>query len=260
MKNIFAVFTRELRSYFTSPIAYVIFTVFLGLSGFFFYAILSRYVQYAFQIMQQAQMYQYAPPVMNINDMMLRGLFHNMAIISVFIVPLITMRLISEEKKEGTLELLETSPILPIHWILGKYFASYVLFIVMFIPSFILMSLLFVFGNPEFLPIVAGYMGMFLMGGAFLSIGILISSFTENQIIAGAISFFVFLLLWVIDWMGSAGSGIMNQVLSYLSMVDHFDNIVKGVIDSKDIIFFLSFIFFGIYLTYRSVESIRWRV
>ena len=138
--------------------------------------------------------------------------------------------------------------------------ASTGLFIVMFIPSFILMSLLFIFGNPEFLPIVAGYMGMFLMGGAFLSIGILISSFTENQIIAGAISFFVFLLLWVIDWLGSAGSGIMNQVLSYLSMVDHFDNIVKGVIDSKDIIFFLSFIFFGIYLTYRSVESIRWRV
>ena len=186
MKNIFYIFKRELGSYFTSPVAYVILTVFLGLSGWFFYNILAGFIQYTLQMDQQASYYGVQSGV-NVNMMMIRQHFHNMAIIAVFMIPMITMRLIAEEKKTGTIELLMTSPITPIQWILGKYFAGFILYTAMVTLAFVPIFLLFLFGNPEFWPVISGYIGLLFLGGAFLSCGLLISSFTENQIIAAAV-------------------------------------------------------------------------
>jgi len=260
MRNIWTVFSRELRSYFSSPIAYVVLTVFLLLFGLFFYPMLAGFVQWSFQIMQQAQMYRQMPPPVNINEMIIRNLLHNMAIVSIFMVPFITMRLIAEERKQGTLELLMTSPITPIQWILGKYFAGLALFIIMIIPTFLLLLLLFLYGNPEFWPIVSGYLGFILIGSTFLAIGIFVSSLTESQIIAGVVGVLLALGFWVLDWMAVSSYGMADKILSYLSMVSHFDDFSKGVINTKDIAFYLSFIVFGIFLTYRSIESIRWRM
>lgn len=259
MKNIFYIFKRELGSYFTSPVAYVILTVFLFLSGWFFYNILAGFIQYTLQMDQQAANYGVQSGV-NVNMMMIRQQFHNMAIIAVFMIPMITMRLIAEEKKTGTIELLMTSPITPIQWILGKYFAGFILYTTMITLAFVPIFLLFLFGNPEFWPVISGYIGLLFLGGAFLSCGLLISSFTENQIIAAAVSFFIFLFLWVIDWISSSLSYTWSSVIKYLAIVSHFDDFSKGIIDSKSVIFFLSFIIFGIFLTYRSIDSVRWRM
>ncbi len=257
MKSIFSIFKRELKSYFISPIAYVILTVFLVLTGWFFYTSLSWFMQYSLQMMAN---YRGQAPPMNVNMVMIRGLFHNMAIIAVFMIPMITMRLIAEEKKTGTLELLMTSPITPIQWILGKYLAGFVLYAAMITLSFIPIFLLFLFGNPELLPIISGYIGLLFLGGTFLSIGLVVSSLTENQIIAAAVSFFLFLFLWVIDWISDSLGYTLGSVIKYISIVGHFDDFSKGVIDLKSIIFFISFITFGIFLTYRSIDSIRWRI
>jgi ABC-2 type transport system permease protein len=216
-------------------------------------------MQYAFQMSQQAANYGMQRNI-NVNEMMIRPLFGNMAIIAVFMIPMITMRLIAEEKKTGTLELLMTSPITPLQWILGKYFSGFVLFGTMISFAFIPVFLLFLFGNPEFWPIITGYVGLLLLGGAFISLGLLISSFTENQIISAAVSFFIFLFLWVIDWIADSLGYALGSVVKYLSIVSHFDDFSKGVVDISSIIFFLSFIIFGIFLTYRSIDSIRWRM
>ena len=259
MKNIYSIFSREMKSYFISPVAYVILTVFLLLTGWFFYFYLSSFIQYTMQVMQQAAYYRVQPKI-NVNAMMIRGIFHTMALIAVFIVPMITMRLVAEEKKNGTIELLMTSPIKPIEWILGKYFAGFTLYVIMITAAFIPIFMLYLFGDPEFWPIISGYLGLILMGGAFVSLGILVSSFTENQIIAAAISFFLFLFLWVIDAVADSMSYAMGSILKYLSIIGHFDDFSKGIIDTGSIVFFLSFIVFGIFLTYRSIDSIRWRM
>ena len=123
--------------------------------------------------------------------------------------------------------------------------------------TFIHMGVLFVFGKPEWLPIVTGYLGMLLMGGCFISVGLLISSMTKNQIVAGMITFAVFLLLWVINWIGSFTGPTTQSVLNYLSITDHLDDFTKGIIDTKHLVYYLSFIMFGLFLTMRSVDSRR---
>lgn len=259
MKNILTIFRREMHSYFTSPIAYVVLAVFLSVAGYFYYAILSRFIMITIQMFQQSQMYQQAPPKINVNLYMIAPLLQNLSVITIFIAPLITMRLISEEKKQGTIELLMTSPIEPWQWIIGKYLASISLYAVMILPPFLLVLALKLFGNPEFWPVISGFLGLALMGGSFLAMGLLISSLTENQIVAGVISFGAFLLLWVLDWIADAG-GSLGKVISSISVLQHYYDFSKGIIDVGNILFYLSFIIFSIYLTYRSIDSIRWRV
>ena len=260
MSAMFAVFRRELKSYFTSPIAYAVIGMFLFVSGFFFQSYLQFFMQMALQQFEMAQMYQQAPPPMNINESVVRGLLGIKALILLFIMPLVTMRLVAEEKKNGTIELLMTSPITPAQWVIGKFLAALVLLLCMVLPTFGLISLLFLYGNPEFMPIVSGYLGLILLGASFLSLGILISSLTENQIIAGAMSFFVFLLLWVIDFIAEFGNGPVFDFVSYISMIAHFDDFAKGVIDTRSIVFYLSIIVLGLFLTRQQIESMRWRL
>jgi ABC-2 type transport system permease protein len=169
------------------------------------------------------------------------------------------MRLFAEEKRSGTIELLITSPIKDLAIIMGKWLAALTLYAAMLGLSLISMVTLFFYGKPDVRPMVAGYLGLLLLGGALLSIGTFISTLTKNQIVAGVAGFSVCLLLWVLDWMSSFQDTVSGKVLSYLSVLQHFDSFSKGVIDSRDVVYYLSAIFIGLFLTARSLESLRWR-
>ncbi len=165
------------------------------------------------------------------------------------------MRLIAEEKKGHTTELLFTSPIRVFDVVFGKYLASLLLFVIMIAFTGAYMVILRKYGNPDFGPVYSGYLGLFLLGGTFLSVGLLSSSLTQNQIIAATISFGALLLFWILG----ATSEAEASVAGYLSILNHFDSFTKGIVDIKDVVFYLSFIFFSLFLTYVSLDSQRWR-
>lgn len=253
MRNIIAIADKELRSYFASPIAYIIIGLFSLLFGWFFYMYLTVFVR------QSEQMMQFGGGAANINQQMIRGVLLNSSVIILFVMPMITMRTYSEEKRSGTIELLLTSPITDLQIILGKFFGALGLYVAMLLVTMLYMGILFYFGNPEWRPIVAGYLGLLLLGGCFISAGLLISSMTKNQIVAGIVTFAVFLMLWVINWIGESSGPTTQAVVSYLSITEHFDDFARGIIDTKHVVYYLSFITFGLFLTAKSVDSERWR-
>jgi ABC-2 type transport system permease protein len=176
-----------------------------------------------------------------------------------FLLPAITMRTYAEEKRSGTIELLLTSPITDTEIILGKFLGAMGLYASMLAVTLIHIGLLFWFGNPEWKPIASAYLGLLLMGGCFVSVGLLISSLTKNQIVAGVVTFAVFLMLWVINWIGVFVGPTAQAILSHLSITDHFDDFSRGVIDTKHLVYYVSFISLGLFLTAKSVDSERWR-
>jgi len=196
---------------------------------------------------------------LNVNDRMIRGVLLNAAIIILFVMPMITMRTYAEEKRSGTIELLLTSPLTDVQIILGKFLGAMGLFAAMLLVTMLDIAILFRLGNPEWKPIVTGYLGLLLMGGCFISVGLLISSLTKNQIVAGFMTFAVFLLLWVINWFGEGSGPTGRAVLSFLSITEHLDDFTRGIIDTKHVVYYLSFITFGLFLTAKSVDSERWR-
>ena len=196
---------------------------------------------------------------MDLNEWIIRPLLSNISVIALFMIPMITMRLFAEEKRSGTIELLMTSPVRDIEIILGKWFAAVTLLACIMGFSALNLAFLFIHGQPDWRPILIGYLGLLLQGGALLAIGAFISTLTKNQIIAGGATFAACLLLWVLDWSSSYETAAWARVLAYLSVVTHFETFSKGVLDTKDVIFYLSVIFFGLFLTARSMESLRWR-
>jgi ABC-2 type transport system permease protein len=260
MRQTLAIFKREMRSYFTSPIAYGVLTVFLVLSGYFFDTLVVRFYRIELFYAQQAQMYRQPPPPMNINELIVRDYFGIIVfIVALFLAPMLSMRLFSEEKRSGTMEVLLTSPITDWQIVLGKYLAGVALYAVMLAVSFLHIMFLFLWGKPDLGPILAGYLGLLLIGGAYLALGLFFSSLTQNQIVAGVISFAMFLLLYVIGWSGQFVGETLGHVLEYVSFITHYQDFEKGVVDTKDILFFATFVFFGLFLTLRSVESLKWR-
>jgi ABC-2 type transport system permease protein len=253
MRNIAAIAEREIKSYFASPIAYVVIGFFSLLYGYFFYTLLWYFEQ------QSMQMGAQPGQPMNINQMLIGPTFMNILIVLLFVFPLITMRTYSEEKRSGTIELLLTSPLSDLQIILGKFAGAMLLYMAMLAITLIHIGVLFIYGTPEWKPIVTSYLGMVLMGGCFISLGLFISSLTKNQIVAGMVTFAVFLLLWVINWIAGAMGPTGQAVLQYLSITEHFDDFAKGVIDTKHLVYYISFIAFGLFLTMKSVDSERWR-
>jgi ABC-2 type transport system permease protein len=253
MRNVLAIAGKELRGYFASPIAYIVLGFFALIYGFFFYAPL------AFFNRQSMQMGMGMGGNLNINTMLIAPILTNTTVLILFVMPMITMRTYSEEKRSGTIELLLTSPVTDVQIILGKFLGAMGLFVAMLAVTLIHTGLLFLYGNPAWKPVATGYLGLVLMGGCFLSVGLLISSLTKNQIVAGMVTFAVFLMLWVINWIGSFVGPTAQAVLAHLSITDHFDDFARGVIDTKHLIYYLSFMAFGLYLTARAVDSERWR-
>ncbi len=253
MRNVVAIAQRELSAYFSGPIGYVLVGFFALLFGYFFYVPL-----YYFQE-QSLQAGMNPTQSLNINQMLIGPTFMNTTVVMLFLFPLITMRTYSEEKRSGTIELLLTSPVRDIEIILGKFFGALLLYAAMLAVTLIHMAVLFIYGSPEWKPLLTGYLGLLLMGGSFLSLGLFISSLTKNQIVAAMATFAVFLLLWIINWMSSFVGPTAQAVLSALSLTEHFDDFAKGIIDTKHLIYYLSFIAFGLFLTAKSVDSERWR-
>lgn len=254
MRNVWIICRKELGSYFASPVAYILLIMFGLIFGFFFWNALGAFV---FESVQ-AQMSGQSMP-MNLNEWIVRPLLSNVGVIGLFFIPLITMRLFAEEKRTGTIELLATSPVRDIEIILGKWLASLALYACLLLFTAVNFAFLFKYGNPDWKPLVIGYLGLFLQAGALLAIGTFISTLTKNQIVAGAVTFGVCLLSWVSEWVSGYDSATWAKVLAYMSVITHFESFGKGVLDSKDAIFYITVIFLGLFFTARSMESLRWR-
>ena len=253
MRNIMAIAQRELNAYFSSPIAYVLIGFFALLFGWFFY------VPLAFFLQQSMGMGMNPNQTLNINQMLIGPTLLNTTVIMLFLFPLITMRTYSEEKRSGTIELLLTSPITDVQIIVGKFLGAMGLFGAMLLVTAIDIAILFRLGNPELKPVLAGYLGLLLLGGCFLSVGLFLSSLTKNQIVAGVMTFAVFLMLWIINWFADSVGPTGRVIVGFLSITEHLDDFTKGIIDTKHIVYYLSFITFGLFLTAKSVDSERWR-
>jgi ABC-2 type transport system permease protein len=254
MRNIWVIAQKELNSYFVSPVAYLLLTMFAIIFGFFFW----NSVGYFNAASLQSQMGGQAMP-MSVNEYVIRPLLSNIGVVGLFFIPMISMRLFAEEKRLGTIELLATSPIRDIEVIVGKWLAAMMLYGVLLLFSAINFAFLFRYGNPDWKPLAIGYLGLLLQAGGLLAIGTFISSLTKNQIIAGAATFGVCLLLWVLEWVSGYETATWAKVLAYFSVITHYDSFSKGVLDTKDAVFYVSMIFLGLFLTSRSMESLRWR-
>ena len=253
MTNILAIVRKEWRGYFASPVGYVVIGMYALVFGYFYTVYLSWFLR---QSMQGPQM---GGGPMNVNQQMIRGVFDNSMVIFLFVVPLITMRAYAEEKRSGTIELLMTSPITDFQIVMGKFLGAMSLYGAMLGITLIHIGVLFAYGNPEWKPILTGYLGLVLLGGCFVSVGLFFSSLTKNQIVAGMFTFVVLLLLWVIGWIGNFSGPTVERLTGYLSLTSHVDDFLRGVIDSQHIVYYLSFITFGLFLTAKAVDSERWR-
>jgi ABC-2 type transport system permease protein len=254
MKNIWIICQKELRSYFVSPIAYILFIIYAVIFGFFFWNMVGAFIYYSMEAQMRGQMFP-----MNINEQIVRQLFGNINVINLLLIPLITMRLFAEEKRNGTIELLATSPIHDGEIVLGKWLASVIVYVAMLLFAGLNFLFLFKYGNPDWKPMLIAFLGVLLQAAALLAIGTFISTLTKNQIVAGAVTFAVCLLIFVLGWVGSYQYSVWAQVMTYISTTTHMESFLKGVIDSKDAIYYGSAIFLGLFLTARSLESLRWR-
>jgi ABC-2 type transport system permease protein len=254
MRNAWIICRKEMGSYFTSPVAYLLLTMFALIFGFFFWNALGFFVFEGMEMQMRGQQFP-----MNLNEQIIRPLLSNVSVIGLFFIPMITMRLFAEEKRTGTIELLATSPVRDLEIILGKWLAAVGLYCCLLLFTALNFAFLFRFGNPDWRQLAAGYLGLLLQAGALLAIGTFISTLTKNQIIAGAATFGVCLLLWVLEWVSAYETTAWSRVLSYMSIITHFESFARGTFDSKDVVFYITVIFLGLFFTARSLESLRWR-
>ena len=257
MKNALAIAAREIRSYFVSPVAYVVLTGFLLLSGWFFFNLLARFT-YLLQIYSGMGRGGAELERLNLNEFVISPLLHNLSVVLVILIPVISMRSFAEEKRLGTFELLLTSPLRVGEIVAGKFLGA-LAFVTVMLGLAIYPILLVIYGNPEPAIMLSGYLGLFLLAASFLSIGLLTSSLTENQIIAAVSCLVGLLLLYVINWPADTSTPAIGAVLHYLSVTEHFAEFVKGVVDTRALVYFFSLIGAALFLTHRSVESLRWR-
>ena len=254
MRNVFTICGKELKSYFSSPVAYLLMALFGLVFGFFFYSATAYFVMAGLR----SQMGGQQQP-MSVNEFVIGPLLGNASVVGLFLIPLISMRLFAEEKRSGTIELLMTSPISDWEIILGKWLGAMCMYLCILAVSAINVGMLFIWGHPDPRPILTGFLGLILQGGTILALGTFISTTTKNQIIAGAATFSLCLLLWVLNWVSSYNEAPWAQAVAYCSILTHFEPFSRGIIDSKDVIFYLSAIFLGLFLTSRSLDSLRWR-
>ena len=253
---------KDIRVYLTTWVSYVLFSIFLLISAFFFQRLV---IEYQLQSIEFSQYAQHMLEQMNLTDWVVAPLFQNIVVFFVFMLPILTMRLIAEERKAKTLQLLLTSPIGPLEIVLGKFIAGVAMMGMMLGLTIIFPILLEVFGTSQgesildWGSIAVAYLGMFLLGAAFVSVGLFASSLTDSQIVAVVVSFFVTLMLLVI---GSAARGQEEgwaQLIQYLSVTNHIEYFLRGMIRLQDIVYYLSICFVGVFLSYRVIEAERWR-
>ncbi len=255
MRGWYTLFRKEIANFFVSPIAYALIGSFLAVTGVLFSANLFFYVLNCW-IASSSPM---AAQKMNMTDQLVRPVVLTTGVIMLFVIPMVTMRLFSEEKKTGTMELLLTYPVSDGAIIIGKYLASLLLVLVMLAGTAPCWIAAFILGSPDAGTLLGGYIGLFLVGAAFASIGMLISSLTENQIVAAAVTFGIALLFWVMDWLVQVLGEGWAALIRELSILQHLESMNKGVMALSDISFFVLFIGFFLFLTMLSMETHRWR-
>jgi ABC-2 type transport system permease protein len=259
MKNVWAIYRKEMGHYFVSPIAYVFIGLFLILTAFFFNFFLTAVIQQSLSAEMEGMRYGMSQNI-DVPSEVMRAFFGLLSTLVLFITPILTMGVYSEERKRGTMELLMTSPITETDIVLGKFFASFSLFALMLLPT--LSYLVFMYLRSDPMPpwrvLFAGYLGILLLGASLTALGTFISSLTENQIIAAVLTFAAFLLVWVLD-IGRNASGGVASLLTYLSVIRHYEDFTRGTIDTSSLVYYASFIFLFVFLTVRSVDSMRWR-
>ncbi len=255
MKGFKAVYLKELYTFMASPIFYVVAFIFLGLMGYFFYASVAYYNILSFQAAQNPYMLQ----ELNLTTVVVRPFFGDMAVVMLFLFPLLTMRLFSEEKKSGTIELLFTLPIKEQALSLAKFGATVSIFAIMLLGTIPFLALMHSFGGPDWGVVISCYLGIFMLAFTFTALGMFVSSLTENQIVAGVVTFGGLLLLWLLGWLKSSVSGVYGDILEYLAILGHLDNLLKGLVDSRDILYYLLFIVFFLFCTLRVLDSKKWR-
>jgi ABC-2 type transport system permease protein len=259
LRNVWAIVEKEWRHYFGSPIAYVALMVWTLLFGIFFYFAFSLFLR---QSMMAAQQMEFGGgPKMSLNEWLIRPVLHNMAVVALFIAPMLTMRLFAEEKRQGTIELLATAPITDLQIVLGKFLAAVGLYGLMIVAGLANLALVWHYAStpPEWKPVLTGALALLLFGACFLALGVFVSTLTRNQIVAGILSFCLFLGIWTLGWADDPSAGPVMKAIAYLGVTTHMEDMVKGVVDLKDVVFYLSFIAFGLFLAHQSVQSQRWR-
>jgi ABC-2 type transport system permease protein len=260
MRGLIAIYRKEMGHYFVSPIAYMVAGVFLVLTGFFFYQFVVLFMENALQATMQG-MRMGRPPEIDVPGLVIRNFFGLLGTVILFVAPMLTMGNYTEEKKRGTMELLMTSPLRELDIVLGKFLATLSLFALMLLPTVLYQAVLFLSSEPRppWRLILAGYLGILLLGGVLIALGGFLSSLTENQIVASMTTFGLFLMLWVIDIGARGSSSAMGEVLQYVSILRHYDDFTRGVIDTSGLVFYASLIVLGLFLTHRSVDALRWR-
>jgi ABC-2 type transport system permease protein len=254
VRNVLAIAGREMRAYFASPMAYIVVGLFAFVFGFFFY---NSLIYFAEQSLRAGQFGMGGP--LNVNQMLVRPLMYNVGVVILFFLPMLTMRSFAEEKRSGTFELLLTSPLTDWHIVLGKFLGVVGVYALMLFVSLLSVLLLFAFGEPEWRQVATSYLGLLLLGGCFISLGLFFSSITRSQLVAGLLTFAALLMLWIINWTAETAGPTLRAIISALSVLDHFEDFSRGVIDTKHLVYYVSFITFGLFLTTRAVDSERWR-
>jgi ABC-2 type transport system permease protein len=233
--NVGTIFKKELRSYFNSAVAYVVIVVFLAIVG-----------------------WMYTSSMFLINVASLRMMFELIPLVFLFVVPAITMRLLAEEKKAGTIELLTTKPLHDWEIVAGKFLAAWALIGIALIPTLIYYITVVFLGDIDNGPVIGGYLGLLLMAGVYVAIGLLASSFTENQIVAFIVGLLMMFVFFMLDKVLMFVPDFMTSIVEYLGIDFHFSNIARGVIDSRDVVYFGSVLGFTLYLSVVSLEKRKW--
>ncbi|HXH83705.1 MAG TPA: ABC transporter permease subunit [Candidatus Tectomicrobia bacterium] len=252
--RIWPIYKKELRLYFTSPVAWVVLTIFLLIGGYFFYSIFAFFTRMSMQVAMNPS----AMRDLNVTDAVLRPVFQNLSVILLLLMPLVTMRLFAEERRSGTIELLLTYPVRDGAVLLGKYLAALTLYALMIAFTLAYPAILVYFARVEWGPLLTGYLGLLLMGAMFLAIGLFASSLTENQIVAAIVTFGILLMFWVIGWTADIAGQPYGAILSHLSILEHNENFAKGVIDTRDVVYYVNFTAIALFFTLRSLEARRW--
>jgi len=260
LNNLAAIVQKEWRHYFGSPIAWVALFVWTLLFGIFFYFGFTFFLQQSMRVAQQGMQYG-GGMNLSLNEYLIRPILQNMAVVALFVAPMLTMRLFAEEKRQGTIELLATSPVSDLQVVLGKFLAAAALYLMMILAGLANVALMWTYADnpPEWRPVLSGALGLFLLGCCFLAMGTFVSTLTRNQIVAGILSFCLFLGMWTLGWADDPMAGDVMKAVAYLGVTTHLEDLVKGVVDLKDVVFYLSVIGFGLFLAHQSVESQRWR-
>ncbi len=261
MKNILTMTQKELRSYFQSPIAYVVIAVFLILMGYIFQRVFFEFYQYSLAVSREISGNPYAMDryEVNVTRQVLEPIFYTISFLSLFIIPMLTMRSLAEEKRSGAVELLFTYPVRDIEVAISKFLACFIVYACMIGLTLLYPALSARLSNPEMGSVAMGYVGLLLSGAAFVSVGIFISSMTENQIIAVAASYGLLLLFWLLGAAEDSVPPPYNTVLTDISLFNHMENFARGVLNTHDLVYYVNFVVLFMFLTLRSLEITKWK-